>query len=118
MDKKDFSLRDRNPEQIIDGILADYYAIHHDKDRFRRELVESARGKVVGFMEAKRRVVEGLDYRLERLQESLAVLKKEGNSQDLVVDMESRIDEVETFRAHLKGMVTAVDDVKASSKSN
>ena len=118
MSKKIETLEDRKPTQVIDRILADYYAIHHDKDKFRNELVEAAGGKVMGFMEAKRRVVDGLDYRLERLQESLAVLKREGNSQDLVVDMESRIDEVETFRAHIKGMVTKVEDGKASSKSN
>lgn len=58
--------------------------------------------KVEGFMEAKRRVVRAIDFRLKNLR-SVVKVTKTG-----YFASECRIDELETLRSFVKGMVVKV----------
>lgn len=61
--------------------------------------------RIEGFFSCKRRVIGGFDYRMTRLEDSLKVLKKKKRPQSEIRDLQSRIDEIETLRHFVKGMV-------------
>lgn len=97
--------------QKVQAAIKRFYYEHHDKIKMENELhTEVLNAKVEGFTETKRKVVEALDYRIARTQESLEVLnRKEEKVQSVIDDMESRVDELETFRNYVKGMVIKAD---------
>lgn len=99
---------------LIQSVMTRYYRVHHNVDTFENELVdEIGSARVRAFASTKRQVLEALDYRLARLNDSLEVLQKNREkfeSNYLFDDMESRIDELETFRNYVKGMVIKVEE--------
>lgn len=64
--------------------------------------------KITGFTEAKRRVVDAIDFRLDGLKRDRDLLAVNGRGDHF--GYENRIDELETIRAFVKGMVVKVDD--------
>ena len=96
----------------VQEIIRKFYYDHHDKIKMESDLVDSINsGRVSGSTSTKRQIVEALDYRVNRLTESLEVLRKNGNQvQSVIDDMESRVDELETFRHYVKGMVFKADE--------
>lgn len=67
---------------------------------------------VSGFMKAKRQVIAAIDYRLENLSEGLKSLKRLGIDDNF--GREQRIDELETLRTFVKGMVVKADETDQS----
>lgn len=97
------------PTEHVEALVHSFYHEHHDLGRFKTELAAAVGPKIEGFTECKRRVVEAFDYRLDRMNESLAVLRKNPEKvRSVIDDMESRVDELESFRSYVKGMVTRV----------
>lgn len=74
--------------------------------------------RVVGFFDAKRRIVEALDFRIEQLtmkDKALDAAAAEGKYDDTTLGSKlnraedaGRLDELETFRRFVKGMVVKV----------
>jgi hypothetical protein len=98
---------------IVDRIIHAYYNEHHNINKYRSDLADAIRtARVEGFMECKRRVVEGIDYREKRTQDSIDVLESErkkltpdGRASAYQDDLESRVAELAVLRGHIKGMV-------------
>lgn len=97
---------------LVQSVLTRFYTVHHNKETFETELVDEVNSaRVRGFGETKRRVIEAMDYRIARLTESLDVLNRQPEKvRSVIDDMQSRVDELETIRNYVKGMVIKVEE--------
>lgn len=67
--------------------------------------------KLQTFSETKRRVVDAIDFRLKSLRTNVRVMSETATvPTSLLEDWSSRIDELESLRSYVKGMVIKVDD--------
>ena len=98
--------------QIVKDVMDRYYTQHHDKETFETELTNEINGgRIGGFSEAKRRVVAGLDHRIEKLTEQMNGLAiGQGSDFGTLHKLDAVRDELEKIRLYVKGMVVKVDE--------
>lgn len=96
---------------LVQTVLHRFYTVHHNKETFENEIVDEVNsGRVRGFAECKRRVTEALDFRIDAIIKTLEVLEKNNKITYVTEDYRSKLDELETFRNYVKGMVVKVDE--------
>jgi predicted transcriptional regulator len=88
---------------------------HHDRKLFEEELTtEVLSARVNAFSETKRRILDAIDFRIENIKE---IYTLSDDFSDTTSDLirKSRLNELETLRSHISGMVIEIDEQETNT---